>query len=407
MKKYSLFVIALILLPALCLAGTVSSRWDVTIGGYVKGEIGYSDEGRAQSYVVPQRESGTTENIGAKFGNFWGSAVQTRLNFLIKGPDAFGMKTSAFIEGDFYAQSGSNQGGLRLRHGFVRLTGPQATVTIGQFWQLYGLPFGSGNLINWGDVGPIAGTRVPQINLDFNATKTVTLTLGVFQNTNPIGFSGTGAVDGFTRGGPFFQGQILYASDVCGKIGPNMLSFKVNGFYGREKRTFMVGTSADSESINSWGIFASFLVPIIPEKGGKKDGALGFAAAGMISQNPGYIGDPFMTGSGSYARTGNKYAANVLSGGKFEAWYYFTDQYSLTVFYGWEKQNMSNRFATANPDAVKNAKEFVLSLCYDPNPAMKFGIEWEHNRAKFAAPRSGYKDEGKSNTYRFAAFYFF
>lgn len=408
MKKYVAVVIALILMPAVCLAGAATSRWDLAIGGYVKGEVGYSDEGRAQSYAAPQRESDTKENVMAEYGAFWASAVQTRLNFLIKGPDAFGMKTSAFIEGDFYSQSGTNHGAFRLRHAYVRLAGPQAKVTIGQAWQVYGLPFGSGNLMGWGDVGPLAGTRVPQVTLDYSATKTTTLTIGVFQNANPLGGSGTGIVNSFTRGGPFFHGQIMYASDALGKIGPNRFSFKINGFYGREKQTFNVSPAiVDSEDVTSWGVMASFLVPVIPEKGGKKDGALGFAASAFTSQNPGYVGDPFMAGSGSYARSLGEYAANVLVGGKIEAWYYFTDQYAVTFNVSHEKQKMSDAFALMNPNAIKKITEYILALTYDPNPALRLGLEWEHSTVKYAAPAGGFKDKGKANTYRFAAFYYF
>lgn len=406
MKKYSLLVIALILLPAICVAGTATSRWDVTIGGYVKGEMGYSDEGRAQSFAAAARESGTNENLAAEYGNFWGSAVQTRLNFLIKGPDALGMKTSAFIEGDFYAQSGSNHGGFRLRHGFIKLSGPQATLTIGQAWQVYGMPYGSGLNLAWGDVGPLAGTRVPQITVDFNATKTFKLTVGVFQNANPFA-SGTGQVNSFTRGGPFFHGAIEYASDVCGKIGPSRLSFKVNGFYGKEKQTYLVGTQYDSDKVGSWGVSASFLVPVIPEKNGKKAGAFAFAAGAFTSQNPGYVGDPFMTGSGSYARSLGNYAANVLYGGKAEAWYYLTDQYSFIVSVSQENQKMSRLFATANPDAIKKVTEYIFTLSYEANPALRLGLEWEYNNVKYAGPKAGLKDKGRANTYRFAAFYYF
>jgi hypothetical protein len=43
------------------------------------------------------------------------SGAETRFNFLIKGPDLWGAKTSAFIEGDFRGTSTGNQyGGFQL-----------------------------------------------------------------------------------------------------------------------------------------------------------------------------------------------------------------------------------------------------------------------------------------------------
>ncbi|HOP86318.1 MAG TPA: hypothetical protein PKZ54_07575, partial [Syntrophorhabdaceae bacterium] len=107
MKRFFVIALALLLaLPAISYAGSATSRWDVTIGGYVKVELGYSDQLRANQYIAPYRESKGRKVGGDEYGNWFMTGVQTRFNFLIKGPDVWGMKSMAFIEGDFYGAGG-------------------------------------------------------------------------------------------------------------------------------------------------------------------------------------------------------------------------------------------------------------------------------------------------------------
>lgn len=47
--------------------------------------------------------------------------ILARFGVRVSGPDAFGAKTSALLEGDFFGQADPNIGLLRLRHGYVRL----------------------------------------------------------------------------------------------------------------------------------------------------------------------------------------------------------------------------------------------------------------------------------------------
>ena len=52
----------------------------------------------------------------------------------IKGPDAFGAKTSGVIEGDFFAQGNININLFRLRHAFIKLNWTNLEVLAGQYW---------------------------------------------------------------------------------------------------------------------------------------------------------------------------------------------------------------------------------------------------------------------------------
>ena len=95
----------------------------------------------------------------------------------------------------------------------------------------------------WGDVYDLPPARVPGISLYYDLTKTFQIRLAALADANPLGFSGTGTVNDFTRGGPHFQAELRYSSDVCGKIGPNQLSFAIDATYGKEKKTYSVTTA--------------------------------------------------------------------------------------------------------------------------------------------------------------------
>ncbi|MGD0487120.1 MAG: hypothetical protein ABSB94_08000, partial [Syntrophorhabdales bacterium] len=115
MKKVLIVVFALLLaVPAMSFAGDATSRWDLTIGGYVKVDAGYDTqaptnnvEGLDQYYAQRNNYRGA-ENSANASGAFAMAAGQTALNFLVHGPDAWGAKTSAFIQGNFTGQTTNN-----------------------------------------------------------------------------------------------------------------------------------------------------------------------------------------------------------------------------------------------------------------------------------------------------------
>ena len=50
MKKFIVIALALFLaIPAISFAGSATSRWDVTIGGYIKADFGYATQGQGAS----------------------------------------------------------------------------------------------------------------------------------------------------------------------------------------------------------------------------------------------------------------------------------------------------------------------------------------------------------------------
>ncbi len=64
-------------------------------------------------------------------------SIQTRLTGNIKGPDAFGAKTSGVVEADFFGNENAafvDNNGFRLRHAFVKLNWERTEIIAGQTW---------------------------------------------------------------------------------------------------------------------------------------------------------------------------------------------------------------------------------------------------------------------------------
>ncbi len=61
-------------------------------------------------------------------------SIVSRINLKITGPDAFGAKTSAFFEGDFFGNTEGSIGLFRIRHANASLDWAKTKLTLGQSW---------------------------------------------------------------------------------------------------------------------------------------------------------------------------------------------------------------------------------------------------------------------------------
>ena len=449
MKRFFVIALALLLaVPAISYAGSASSRWDVMIGGYIKMDFGYSDQMRANRYAVPLRESKAREVAGDEYGNWFMTGIDTRLNMTIKGPDVWGMKTMGFIEGDFKGNGGTgtynSQGNFRLRHAYIKLIDKNFEITFaGNTSSVFGTKTGEGQsllgLYDSEDPGLSVGrVRVPQINVEyFTLNKDLAFLIGIFANVNTVGTNyATGRINSFTMGStPFIHGRVRYSTDKCGKIGKDKLMLLVDGFYGTEKRAWdrtvaartqvtptSVAAKFDDDDVDSWGVHGSFVLPILPEKKGNKAGSLALSAYGFITQNPGYM-VPYGINSGynyglpggtldasaSYFRGGD-FVANTIHGWGPQVYFYITNEFMVDLFYAEVKADQSKRYQnTAGQDTIEKIQQYGIVFSYDPNPALKFTLAWNYNKADYARkyPANGIGDEGKANVFRFGAYYFF
>ncbi len=499
MKKFViLFVAVMLALPAMSYAGSATSRWDLTIGGMVKIDIGYVDQSVNQDYITAERQA--TGNASAPYNSSsrdkygatsWGEG-ESRLNFLVKGPDTFGAKTSAFMEFDFRSMTSNavsstqrsnteDYGLANLRHAFMKFDWPTFSLVIGKTWSVPGV-MPCFCLLDVNELAPFNKGALPvQIYGTWQATKAVSITAGLMspysENSWPGGSLASGPTidDGFQRSNwPMIFTEIAYKTDACGKIGPWMLQFAVGGVYGREKPiapatlgpvgdingagSFVAGGAANTNgngsqywntggyadsNVDMWMVTARTYIPIIPEKApGQLRNSLGLALTGFTGQDMRRFAGPppfalsaysynradYTVGLNTLARPVADYVAPTATGGWGQLMYYWTDTLWSGFYYGQVKYNLSHARAgyvnSANgallqpaasaisPGAVDREQQYAVNLVYDPNPAIRFGLEYTYTtshypRNLYAQSTGGLTSSGSNNSIRFAAQYFF
>jgi hypothetical protein len=452
-KVLVLFVAVLLAIPAVTYAGSATSRWDVTIGGFVKADFGYADQGVSADSMNANRKSGTSENVYDEYGNYYSSAGEGRLNFLIKGPDAWGAKSTAFVEGDFRGGWGAaaSYGLFQLRHAFLKFDWPTSSLVIGQAWQPWGL-MPCFCVLNVNELGPfMKGVRQPQITYTQSFTKNFS---GVFSLFTPVSTLSTTVgeqvVNSYSKY-PQLATEFNFKTDTMGKIGPWMLQFGLGGFIGKQKQpytdtgtleaavsSFTPGgnqqTAAHWRSDNQtvWGAAFKTFVPIIPEsKPDQKAGALGFAAVVFTGQGQQVYQGPlainsYMRGTGA----DRSIATPVVTGGWAQLFYHLTNTVSVNGQYGQFHSYASRAQRTYAASGVTAAqlayanqpldiRHYVLNVIYDPTPAVRLGVEFSRVYTKYYGAGysattgattyqlNGAKDYGAFNSVRVAAYYFF
>jgi len=507
MKKILVLCVAVMLaLPAISFAGSATSRWDLTIGGMVKMDIMYADQSSNQDITYAERQaSGHNTSSRDQYGaTSWG-AGESRLNFLVKGPDTWGAKTSAFIEGDFRSLTSNSvssatrnnvedYGLFNLRHAFMKFDWPTFSLVIGRTWSV------PGNqpcfcLLGVNEIGSFnKGILDEQIYGVWQATKTFSVTAGIMSpystNSWPGGTLASGPTidDGFQRSNwPMIFSELAYKTDACGKIGPWMLQFAVGGVYGKEKPIsspvdgpvgdinsaasfaningltgsgpsnsvqYWSYTGYNTSNVDMWMLTFRTFIPIIPEKApGKLANSLGLSLSGFTGQDMRrFAGAPpfplatyaydrtayqYSTSAAGYAAYNNQanptsnYVAPVNTGGWGQLMFYWTDTLWTGVYYGQNRTSLSNARkgnlygygimaptqGSISPGAIERQQEWHVNLVYDPNPAIRLGIEYSWYDSHYArnlysiatvnGVPSGLTNDGKVNTVRFSAQYFF
>lgn len=133
-------LVALSLLMAVAVDAQEESKFGVKFSGFVKNDFFWDSrttiaarEGHFLLWPANERLDDNGEDINA-VSSFNFLAIQSRLTAAITGPDVLGAKTSALIEGDFFAQSNFNINLLRLRHAYIKLNWTHAELLTGQYW---------------------------------------------------------------------------------------------------------------------------------------------------------------------------------------------------------------------------------------------------------------------------------
>jgi len=501
MKKFVvLFVAVMLAVPAMSYAGSATSRWDLSIGGMVKVDYTYTDQSLSEAISGSERDA-MPGNVSSrqKYGaSTWGIG-DTRLNFLVKGPDTWGAKTSAFVEMAFRGMGSASvaanvrssyesYGTATLSHAFMKFDWPSFSLLIGKTFTVPGALPCFCVLAN-GDLGSFnRGGLKEQAYGAWQATKQVSVTFGVMNAASLTGWPGGTTTnglafdDGYQRSlWPLFFTELLWKSDACGKIGPWMLQFGLGGVYGKERPIspaffgpagdtnsagsantvssttisgvqFFNPNGYDSDYLDTWMLTFKTYIPIIPEKApGKLANALSLAFSMFTAQDYRFLAGPtpcvqadFAYNRADYGRaisstaaaavTGGQpsglqasqqaqvpradYHAPVVTGGWGQLAYHFTDTVWAGFYYGTYRTALSYpRKATISPGAQERLDEYTVNLVYDPNPALRFGIQWDMLHSHWARPQygnttaagepAGFYSGGTVNQVRVAAYYFF
>jgi len=416
MKKTLVIMLALFLaIPAISYAGSATSRWDLTIGGNIKFDVGWSDQSGAMSgndmwtgQNADRNPASGNRTLYDKYGTqLWG-AGETGLNFFVKGPDAWGAKTHAFISGDFTGFWGSATNGINFPNGYNNFD--LVIADMGFDWANTSLDFGVGGSF-WGEPmtftlsnawnqfgigGKGAAPVAPQITIVQRFAKGWSAGFGIMspentinQQTSPAGVSPTPNAqllgNAFRTPLPLFEGKFGYSSDSCGKVGPWQLDVEVDGFWSQIRRIY--GPTFTSKDMNEYNVDLKVIVPIIPEHNGNKAGA--FYADGEIFYGAGG-GDPgqwdanaggtsWLTYYNNYRADPGDFSAAPIWGVYGHAQFYFTDQVSVNGWYvaAWSNPSDAMKFSSAalnangGEGAITSEQNYALNLMYDVNPAVR------------------------------------
>jgi hypothetical protein len=140
-KKIALIIV--ILIAAAGLAAQTDSKppaFGISFSGFVKTDILWDSrqtfnlrEGHFLLYPKGELLDKDGQDVNAA-PTFHMVSVQTRLAGKITGPDAFGAKTSGYLETEFFGTSEADINGFRLRHAYVKLNWAETELLVGQFW---------------------------------------------------------------------------------------------------------------------------------------------------------------------------------------------------------------------------------------------------------------------------------
>ncbi len=241
----------------------VWSELDIQLYGYIKADASYDTERTTVGDYAKWVESKANKKDSSQFNL---TANETRIGFLINGPNDGEIKTSGKIEFDFYGSGdGENKMHVMMRHAFLKIDWPQERFNIiaGQTSDVIS-PLVEPTLnysVGWW-VGNI-GYRRPQIRLTkiFAVRNDIDLQLeGAIART--IGHSDfAGKPSGEDSGYPSLQGRVSLTFP--------MLAYKpttvgVSGHIGREKYFSTSSTTVSSENrkFESWSTNLDITQPI-------------------------------------------------------------------------------------------------------------------------------------------------
>lgn len=221
-------------------------------------------------------------------------SIVSRINLKITGPDAFGAKTSAFFEGDFFGNTEASIGLFRIRHANATLDWTKTKLMVGQSWYPQFIPecfpgvanFSTGILFN-----PFGW--VSQAKFTHSLSKSTSFALTAYKDREFGSVSATGVANepSFNSVMPTIHGNLQYKNaNVVVGLGAEFRSL-------RPRTTITGGTPA--VTIENTGTVNSLTTNAYAKYTGKK---ATLKAYGILGQNAthlvmlgGYVSVPSAT----------------------------------------------------------------------------------------------------------------
>ena len=160
---------------AVAQVGLAQEETSATLYGYAKGEFAFDSR-----QVVAAREGNfidlaSPNATGNNVANFNGWGIESRLGVKIAGPEFFGMKSEALIEGHFFGNNGQTNN-FGLRHAYVKLSSDKVEWLVGQFWHPMFVTNVSPGTYNFNAGSPFQPfNRSPQIRFSTKGNARLTL----------------------------------------------------------------------------------------------------------------------------------------------------------------------------------------------------------------------------------------
>jgi hypothetical protein len=255
-KTLILFFVLFISISTIHSQDKQDSKWGINFSGFVKTDFIFDSrqtvnarEGHFLFFPQPEFLDKKGNDLNAK-PSFNILSIQTRLNGKITGPDAFGAKSSAMIEAEFFGTSDADINGFRLRHATINLDWEKTSIMAGQYWHPMFVTDCFPGTISFNTGAPFQPfTRNPQLRLTQKLSNNFSAILAAyserdFQDYGPVGQSSV-----------YLRNAVIPGLHLQFQYKTNKVLFGVGGDYKTLKpRLYTANNDPTDEKVSSMAI---------------------------------------------------------------------------------------------------------------------------------------------------------
>jgi len=244
---------------------SVSSKYDLSLYGYVKLDASYDSQrtaaGNLMFFVLPEKSGQSDDEFNL-------TARETRLGMRLRAPDINETHVTGVVETDFYGGGSENSANLRMRLAYVDLERGNWALRAGQDWETFIVTIP--RIVNFSylaDAGAL-GLRRPQVRLSHVtplSDKTRLIAKVAAARTIGEDIDGGGQDDGAAAGYPSAQGSLVLETKA---FTPRPVIVGVSGHIGTEQVSTYSDTSnpeapavIEEKDYDSWSAIGSLALP--------------------------------------------------------------------------------------------------------------------------------------------------